>query len=334
MNTLNKGVPIGRRSPLHRGPSSTPIHRDGLLTEPGYHPDARLLYRPPAGFLLPAVPERPSPAEITAARDLLLDELLGDFPFTAEAERAHALALLLLGFVRPLIDGPTPLHMIEKPTPGNGATLMVDVIATILTSSGASVMTEGRDEDEWRKRLTAKLRQLPTLLLIDNLRQELDSSALAAALTAPAWEDRVLGASEMVRLPVRCAWVATGNNPAVSHEIARRLIRIRLDARTDQPWRSHGFRHPDLMVCPRHPSLAHRRTGRPRMTDAPLHALGQLSADSAVSGARSRILSSAFAGPAGSRLPCSQFRTVSNGTPIRAAKAACVSPVRRRTRRA
>ncbi len=147
-----------------------------------------------------------------------------------------------------MIEGPTPLHMIEKPTPGTGATLMVDAIATILTGTSASVMTEGRDEDEWRKRLTAKLRQLPVLLLIDNLRQELDSAALAAALTAPAWEDRLLGASDMIRLPVRCAWVATANNPTVSHEIARHLVRIRLDARTDQPWRRDGFRHPDLMV--------------------------------------------------------------------------------------
>jgi hypothetical protein len=97
-------------------------------------------------------------------------------------------------------------------------------------------------------KITAKLRQLPVLLLIDNLRQELDSAALAAALTAPAWEDRLLGASDMIRLPVRCAWVATANNPTVSHEIARRLVRIRLDARTDQPWRRDGFRHPDLMV--------------------------------------------------------------------------------------
>jgi len=30
--------------------------------------------------------------------------------------------------------------------------------------------------------------------------------------------------------------------------IARRLVRIRLDARTDQPWRREGFRHPDLMI--------------------------------------------------------------------------------------
>ncbi|MCC7495821.1 MAG: toprim domain-containing protein, partial [Fimbriimonadaceae bacterium] len=236
--------------PILAGIVTAPMFGRGgaLLTEPGYHSDARLLYQPPPGFVLPPVPERPSQAEIDAARALLCDDLLGDFPFTGEAERAHVLALLLLGFVRPMVDGPTPLHMIEKPTPGTGATLMVDAIATILTGCGASVMTEGRDEDEWRKRLTAKLRQLPALLLIDNLRQELDSAALAAALTAPAWEDRILGQSEMVRLPIRCAWVATGNNPAVSHEIARRLVRIRLDSRSDQPWRRDGFRHPDLMV--------------------------------------------------------------------------------------
>ncbi len=235
--------------PVLGGIVTAPVFGRGgvLLTQSGYHPDARLLYCPAPGFRLPPVPDCPSPQEIAAARMLLVDDLLGDFPFVGEAERAHVLALLLLGFVRPMIGGPTPLHMIEKPTPGTGATLMVDAVAMILTGSSAAVMAEGRDEDEWRKRLTAKLRQLPTLLLIDNLRRELDSSALAAALTAPFWEDRILGVSEMTRLPVRCAWIATGNNPSFSNEIARRLVRIRLDAQTDQPWRREGFRHPDLM---------------------------------------------------------------------------------------
>jgi hypothetical protein len=235
--------------PVLGGIVTAPVFGRGgvLLTEPGYHPDARLLYCPAPGFRLPPVPDRPSPQEIAAARTLLVDDLLGDFPFVSEAERAHVLALLLLGFVRPMVAGATPLHLIEKPTPGTGATLMVDAVAMILTGSSAAVMAEGRDEDEWRKRLTAKLRQLPTLLLIDNLRRELDSSALAAALTAPFWEDRVLGVSEMTRLPVRCVWIATGNNPSFSNEIARRLVRIRLDAQTDQPWRREGFRHPDLM---------------------------------------------------------------------------------------
>ena len=158
------------------------------------------------------------------------------------------MALLLLGFLRGMVDGPTPLHLIEKPTPGTGATLMVDAIATILTGAGASVMTEGRDDDEWRKRVTAKLRQVPTILLIDNLRLKLDSSAVAAALTAPFWEDRILGQSEMARLPIRCLWIATGNNPEFSNEMARRLVRIRLDANVERPWQRSGFRHPDLMT--------------------------------------------------------------------------------------
>ena len=236
--------------PVLAGITTTPVFGRGgeLLTKPGYHAGVRLLYDPPPGFVLPPVPAKPTPAEIGAARQLLVNDLLGDFPFTGDAERAHALSLLLTGFVRAMIDGSTPLHLIEKPTPGTGATLMVDAVAMIVTGGGVSVMVEGRDDEEWRKRITAKLRQVPSLVLIDNLRRQLDSSALSAALTAPFWEDRVLGISEMVRLPIRCLWVATGNNPEFSNEMARRLVRIRLDARHDQPWRRSGFRHPSLMA--------------------------------------------------------------------------------------
>jgi putative DNA primase/helicase len=223
--------------PVLTGIVNTPVFgRSGtLITTPGYHPDARLLYVPAPGFAVPDIPPKPTPAEIAAARTLICEDLLGDFPFTGEAERAHVVALLLLGFLRGMIDGPTPLHLIEKPTPGTGATLMVDAIATILTGTGASVMTEGRDDEEWRKRVTAKLRQIPSIILIDNLRAKLDSSAVAAALTAPFWEDRILGHSEMARLPIRCLWIATGNNPEFSNEMARRLVRIRLDANVERP---------------------------------------------------------------------------------------------------
>ena len=236
--------------PVLLGIVNTPVFgRNGkLLTSPGYHPDARLLYQPTPGFTVPAVPERPTLQQIAEARALICEDLLGDFPFVSPSEMAHAVALLLLGFVRSIVDGPTPLHLIEKPTPGTGATLMVDSIATILTGSGASVMTEGRDDEEWRKRVTAKLRQVPSILLIDNLRNKLDSSAVAAALTAPFWEDRILGASEMARLPIRCVWIATGNNPEFSNEMARRLVRIRLDAHVERPWQRGSFRHPDLMT--------------------------------------------------------------------------------------
>src|SRR5215470_13321176 len=109
-------------------------------------------------------------------------------------------------------------------------------------------MTEGRDEDEWRKRITAKIATGPSVILIDNLRRRLDSAAVSAAITATTWEDRRLGHTEMISFPVTCAWVATGNNPSVSSEIARRTVRIRLDAKVDRPWRrSREYRHPELL---------------------------------------------------------------------------------------
>jgi len=155
-------------------------------------------------------------------------------------------AFLLLPFVRELIDGSTPLHLIEKPTPGTGAGLLAEALTFPSAGRQISTMTEGRDEDEWRKRITAKLMTAPTVVWIDNLRRRLESSAVSAAVTTPTWEDRLLGHSEMIRVPVRCAWLATGNNPALSSEIARRTVRIRLDAKVERPWLREGFRHPDL----------------------------------------------------------------------------------------
>ena len=52
----------------------------------------------------------------------------------------------------------------------------------------------------------------------------------------------------MARLPIRCVWIATGNNPEFSNEMARRLVRIRLDAHVERPWQRGEFRHPDLMT--------------------------------------------------------------------------------------
>jgi len=50
----------------------------------------------------------------------------------------------------------------------------------------------------------------------------------------------------MAALPVTCVWLATGNNPSLSLEVARRTISSRLDAGIERPWAREGFRHPSL----------------------------------------------------------------------------------------
>jgi putative DNA primase/helicase len=217
-----------------------------LQTEPGYNAATRCLYYPRPGFVLPPVAESPTVDDVKRARELIFETFI-DFPFVGEAERAHAIAALMLPFTRAIINGPTPLHLIEKPSPGTGATLLTDVIGMVVAGESPAQMTEGRDDDEWRKRVTAKLRQGPSMILIDNLRRKLDSGALSAALTADWWEDRLLGQSEMVKLPVRCLWLASGNNPVLSHEIARRTVRIRMEAPGDMPWLGRKFLHPNLL---------------------------------------------------------------------------------------
>jgi hypothetical protein len=92
----------------------------------------------------------------------------------------------------------------------------------------------------------AMAEQTAAAILIDNLTTALDSGSLAGALTTTWWSDRRLGVNEMIRVPVRCIWLATANNPTMSTEIARRTVRIRLDPKVDRPWQRTGFRHEDL----------------------------------------------------------------------------------------
>jgi hypothetical protein len=221
---------------------------DGSLqTAPGYHPAGQTYYSPAPGLAIPDVPPSPSAAEVARAK-ALIEETICDFPFVEEADRAHAVALMVLPFVRDMIAGATPNHLIEAPAPGSGKGLLADAVLMPSVGQHVGVISVSRDDDEMRKRLTSELRKGPSAILLDNINVQLDSAALAVALTALTWDDRVLGKSEMVSLSVRCAWVTTANNPTMSTEIARRCVRIRLDPKVDRPWRrqSDQFKHAEL----------------------------------------------------------------------------------------
>ncbi len=217
-----------------------------LVTTSGYQPETHHYLELPIGQPLRAISEDPTKSEINRARALIIYELLTDFSFVGEADQAHAVSVLLLPFARSMIEGCTPLHMVESPTPGSAKGLLVKVLSVPAIGRGPEVMTEGGSEEEWRKRITAKLLQAPQFILIDNIRSGLDSAALSAALTTEIWEDRVLGYSRMAAIPVRCVWLATANNPSLSLEVARRTVPIRLDTGVEKPWELKGFRHPDL----------------------------------------------------------------------------------------
>ena len=216
-----------------------------LQTSPGYHEGSQNVYY--ANELeLKAVSKKPSLYEIEEAKKWILEELFGEFPFASKSDQLHAVAAMMGPFVREMIKGPTSLHLVVAPSPGTGKSLLADALTIPATDRTASTLTEGGPEEEWRKKITAILMTAPPFVLIDNVRQKIDSPSLAAALTSMRWEDRLLGRSEIISLPVQTTWLATGNNPSLTTEMARRTMRIRLDAKVARPWQGQEFRHPNL----------------------------------------------------------------------------------------
>jgi hypothetical protein len=219
-----------------------------LVVRNGFH-DNSGIFLAPRGLTVQRVAHAPVPMEIEKAKNLILHELLGDFPFVDDSDLVNAVALLLLPFVRELIDGPTPLHLITKPSPGSGGTLLAEVLLFPAIGKRPPMQGLPEGEAEIQRRITSALLASPAAIVFDNIKtsDQLDSNQLSSALTAMEWEDRQIRTSTLLTLPISNAWIATGNNVRVSDEIARRTIPIRLDPKMENPFERTGFRHDPIM---------------------------------------------------------------------------------------
>ena len=249
--------------PELRGLATTPIFTKsgGLLTKPGYDMDSRLYYHPDTSMSLPKVSATPTEAEVTEAKRLLTVEVFADFPFGGLSRDeiiegvmggdsvpavANMFALLLLPFMREMVDGPTPGHLLQKSTPGTGASLLTDAFSIIATGRATPALAMPTNKDEMSKTLTSILSNGQSIVFFDNINHAVDSGELASAMTAPTYQARILGKSQTIEVDVRVAWVLTGNNVKLSSELVRRLILINLNAKMANPEMRTGFRHSDI----------------------------------------------------------------------------------------
>lgn len=237
----------------------TPIYlADGslLLTE-GYHarPDKHLnVLLMLNGLMIPDVPENPSPAQMKASLNWIRNELLSDFPFcdtnlkgeeSPEPSEANALAMLITPFMRRMIEGPTPVFAITKPSPGTGATLLASLPMMLfdgLEGEGASIHYTPK-EDEMEKKLVAAIMETRSHLFFDDVK-DFNNRVLLRALTSERIGGRLLGSSKNVFVPNRFNWIITGINPKIGGEMHRRTCWIRLNAKTPNT-AERTYRHPD-----------------------------------------------------------------------------------------
>lgn len=234
--------------PLLGVTESPALRPDGtVLDTPGYDPATRLYYHPAPNLDVPPIPDKPTDPQLQDAKELII-EALADFPFDGYASWCNAIGTMMAPVLRPMIEGPVPMALFDKPQAGTGASLLAEVISVIATGRPAAMMSMPTDEEAWKKSITSILLQAQLVCVLDNCEGDLWAPSLASLLTLTTWRDRILGASKIVELPHRAIWIATGNNLRLRGDLPRRCIWSRMDAQVAQPWLRdlQTFRHPDL----------------------------------------------------------------------------------------
>jgi hypothetical protein len=242
MATMSRADQFAKLDRLAHAPFVRP---DGtIVTEPGYDEATQTLLMPDEVFAGIEVPDNPSPQEIRAARTLILQEWLGDFPLDEEADRANLLALIVTPAIRGMVPR-APLAVIDGLQMGVGKNLLADSLLTVYTGHAAQPMNWVSEPDELRKQITSAFRTGAEFFVFDEA-HTLEGAALAQALTAETWQDRILGVSTMANFPNRVTWISLGNNVHVKGDITRRVYRIALRPKYANPQdrRAETFRHP------------------------------------------------------------------------------------------
>ena len=85
-----------------------------ILDVPGYDPATRLYYTPDPNLNLPTLVATPSRGDIKIALDLI-DKAIGEFPYADPASYANAIAAMLTPIIKPAIDAPVPLGVLDCP---------------------------------------------------------------------------------------------------------------------------------------------------------------------------------------------------------------------------
>jgi hypothetical protein len=240
--TYWKAVP-----PLERVASAPFFAPDGTLCDrSGYYQAARTWLSLPEGFDMSDT--TPTPENVAAAKILLLQTILGEVAFADDCSRSHALALMILPFVRAMISGPTPLHLWNAPMRGSGKSYAAELCIAPFAVPSAQV--EKGNAEEWRKSIFTKLVLGPSHIFLDNITGSLNSAMLDAAITAESGyvEERLTGTGEMVKASTRCVWVATANNARLTEDAASRSIVISIDANCENPDKRHFSHDPAAYI--------------------------------------------------------------------------------------
>jgi hypothetical protein len=210
------------------GISGIPLFRaDGeLLDTPGYDAETKTLYQPEDGLKI-HVPEDPSRQALFEAATLVKYPI-SQFPFEDAADKANWIGMAFTPLLRYLAPGPYKLGIIEAHQPGSGKGYLAGMLRKLHGGTLRGALPD--KEAEMRKTITTALLGAEGIIVFDNVKGMISSPSLEALLTAETWSDRLLGGNIDATIANDRLWILTGNNASIGGDMARRVLKVRLDA--------------------------------------------------------------------------------------------------------
>jgi hypothetical protein len=179
--------------------------------------------------------------EVESAIRWLIDWPLHDFPFADEASRTHFICMWLLPFVRSLVSGPTPLHLIQSPKRSTGKSLLARIGMNVISQHVADGSWKAK-EDELEKTLDSILIGGYTHALLDNASGVIASPYFDKVLTSQEHATRILGHTRLIPLPNNAVWSLTANNGQLGGDLITRCLPIFLDSGEEYPEKRKDFK--------------------------------------------------------------------------------------------
>ena len=222
------------RLPLLKGIVNTPtLRRDGTVLQQAGYDERSMLFFDPGAETFAEIPENPSKEDAETAL-VKLRGLFREFPFRGPEDEAVAIAFTLTALIRRNL--PTaPFFGVSAPTPGTGKTYLVTTAMMIALGTKPSVTTQGGDDEEMRKRIESMLRTGDAVAFIDNAVRPIGGDAICATITSSTIQPRILGKSEMMKLPTNITLCATGNNLRFLGDMTRRALLCELVLQDEFP---------------------------------------------------------------------------------------------------
>ncbi len=220
--------------PILNGIARQPYLRsnDSLMTETGYDALTGMFGVFTARNF--SVPDNPTKQQAGQALFEILD-LLSEFAFKTEHDKAAALSGILTAVVRPSLQH-APMFHIKAPTIASGKSYLCELITAFATPQRSTPHTFPADDEECRKLLLAELLTAPAVIEFDNLTSNLTPhKSLCTALTSEFISGRILGQSKTAEVGTKVLFLSSGNNVDPVRDMTRRTVTINLDPACEIP---------------------------------------------------------------------------------------------------